>query len=147
MNFYGAKVISSAAKSMPEEVAAVDKCASLSQWLERADLKGSEVDCITAVMLKILDGKCKMPAVEKVIMEILYDCARGLKELHLGSDYHQLIKRARDSENDHLLLEEIYETRVLAETQISRPVMKKFKCRLRTEGVLPSKFSEASEDD
>lgn len=32
----------------------------------------------------------------------------------------------------------VYETRVLAETMISRPVMKGFKARLRRDGVLPA---------
>ena len=38
--------------------------------------------------------------------------------------------------------EHIYETRVLAETAISRPVMKRFKARLREEGLLPHKRKE-----
>ena len=51
---------------------------------------------------------------------------------------HQLIKRADENLTPELV-EEIYEHRVLAETMISRPVMKAFKARLRREGLLPQK--------
>lgn len=97
-------------------------------------------------MLKILDGKCKMPPVEKIIMEALYDCSKGLRGMYLGQSYHRLIARARAVGTEQLL-EQVYETRVLAETQISRPVMKKFKARLRAEGVLPVKTAGAKDDD
>ena len=34
--------------------------ANLEQWLDRHALSSAEIDCATAVMLKILDNKCKM---------------------------------------------------------------------------------------
>lgn len=97
-----------------------------------------EIDCATAVMLKILDGKCKMNGSEKVVMEALYDALKGHSGQVLGPDLHTLIARAR-SGLDEVLREDVYEQRLYAETQISRPVMKGFKARLRTIGVLPAK--------
>jgi hypothetical protein len=139
MNTCGAKVIKAAAViSEPSTIVADTQ--ELSRWLAQANLSCAEVDCITAVMLKILDGKCKMPPAEKIIMQALYDCASGLTGLYLGQSYHQLISRAKAIGTDQLL-SQVYETRVLAETQISRPVMKKFKTRLRAEGILPTKAS------
>ncbi len=107
----------------------------IANWLRTASLCSAEVDCITAVMLKILDGKCKMPADEKQRMTALYAQAKSLQGKYLGAFYHQLIAQAHTSLTEALVTR-IYEARVLAETQISRPVMKRFKARLRREGIL-----------
>lgn len=92
------------------------------------------VDCSTAVMLKILDGKCKMKPSSKVVMELLYDVVKHRDGKLLGDDCHILINTARY----HLtpeLKERIYEQRLLAETTISRPVMKGFKAMIKQEGL------------
>jgi len=106
-------------------------------WAATATLLPAEVDCVTAVMLKILDGKCKMAAEEKGIMEGLYDACTEREGLLLGDDYHDLVRAARADGGDTMRAR-VYEQRVLAETMISRPVMKGFKARLRREGVLPA---------
>ena len=124
--------------------------ARLAAWLTTATLSPPECDCITAVMLKILDGKCKMPTHEKIIMEALYRATKHLPGLHLQGEFHQFISDFLDADRtgiDEASILAIYERRVLAETRISRPVMKKFKARLRAEGVLPKKDQTASEDD
>lgn len=117
-------------------------------WLAEHVLAPPEVDCATAVMLKVLDGKCKMPDVEKVIMTRLYLAVRQQKGIHLGQPIHRRIARALSWQAQHGRLDEeirsqIYETRVLAETAISRPVMKRFKARLREQGLLPVRSSAA----
>ena len=127
-----------------------DEQARLTAWLNSATFSPPECDCITAVMLKILDGKCKMPAHEKVTMEALYRVTKQLPGHHLQEPYHQFIAPFLDIDRsgiDEEKIMAIYEQRVLAETQISRPVMKKFKGRLRQEGVLPKKDQAANEDD
>ncbi len=109
---------------------------NLQAWLARHALAPAEVDCVIAVMLKILDGKCRMDATEKPIMVALY---RGLQQRNgacLGADMHTLIAEAGDTPDERMRLR-IYEQRVLAETRISRPVMKAFKARLRQTGLLP----------
>jgi hypothetical protein len=106
-------------------------------WAATATLLPVEVDCVTAVMLKILDGKCKMAADEKGIMERLYDACTGRDGLLLGNDYHDLVQAARADRGEPMRAR-VYEQGVLAETMISRPVMKGFKARLRREGVLPA---------
>lgn len=115
---------------------------ALELWVERwaagREFDRNEIDCSTAVMLKILDGKCKMPTHEKHIMARLYRAVKGRPYQHLGAEYHRLIRDASQHRNTEMV-ETIYELRVLAETQISRPVMKRFKSRLRQEGLLPSK--------
>lgn len=114
----------------------------ITQWTNNNILTPAEIDCATAVMLKILDGKCKMPSNEKIIMQSFYIAVKNQEGLYLDHSYHEFIEpflelRKEEISEEHIL--EIYEKRVLAETQISRPVMKKFKSRLRQEGILPEK--------
>lgn len=106
----------------------------LEQWLQENPLSAIEVDCSTTVMLKILDGKCKMSATDKVVMATLYDAVKHLPGDIFDSDMHAFIDHARNNLNETLKLD-IYEKRVLAETMLSRPVMKAFKARIRTQGL------------
>lgn len=108
------------------------------QWLQTHPLSLKEVDCVIALMLKILDGKCKMNEEDKRLTRELYAHCSELEGEHLKSDLHALIAEALDHPSSELL-ELVYEKRVLAETMISRPVMKGFKARLRAEGLLPKK--------
>jgi len=103
------------------------------------------VDCATAVMLKILDGKCKMATGEKLVMALLYDQVKGLPGQHLGADVHALIAVARVYA-DEAMKSRIYEMRVLAETTISRPVMKGFKAMIRQDGLLDGIGDEESDN-
>ncbi|SFC19006.1 hypothetical protein [Tropicimonas isoalkanivorans] len=106
-------------------------------------LSPAEVDCAIAVMLKILDGKCKMPPHEARIMTAVYDVVRHRPALALGADCHRMIATAR-AENAQRYRADVYEARVLAETRISRPVMKAFKATLRMHGVLPGRNHQTS---
>ncbi|GAB2190305.1 hypothetical protein MAH1_19130 [Sessilibacter sp. MAH1] len=126
------------AKSMIEKFVAE----RITQWTNNNILTPAEIDCATAVMLKILDGKCKMPSNEKIIMQSFYIAVKNQEGLYLDHSYHEFIEpflELRKEEISEEQILEIYEKRVLAETQISRPVMKKFKSRLRQEGILPEK--------
>jgi len=120
----------------------------VANWLQVNAFNPLEMDCVTAVMLKILDGKCKMPANEKFIMEQLYRQSFQRPGHHLNDNYHNFIAPFLDIDRSNIAeaaIMEIYEQRVLAETQISRPVMKAFKGRLRKEGLLPRRNTD-SED-
>ncbi|MEG3616993.1 hypothetical protein V5T82_00865 [Magnetovibrio sp. PR-2] len=100
------------------------------------DFAPVEIDCITSVMLKILDGKCKMGAAEKDVMSALYHAVLGQSGEVLDPALHDVIAKAQEDLDEDMRLA-IYEKRVLAETMISRPIMKAFKARLRDEGILP----------
>jgi len=104
-------------------------------WLARHKLSPQQMDCVTAVMLKILDGKCKMNADEKVIMAELYQQTKHQDGLLLGGECHHIISVALAG-IDESMKNDIYEMRVLAETRISRPVMKKFKAMIREQGLV-----------
>lgn len=107
---------------------------SIENWIREHPFEAIEVDCAAAVMLKILDGKCKMDADEKVVMTQLYDGVSHRAGELLGDEVHRLIAEAR-SRSDDTLRERIYELRVLAETRIARPRMKCFKAMIRHNGL------------
>ena len=126
--------------------------ASLDQWVgnwvQSQSLSAADVDCATTVMLKILDGKCKMKVLEKKVMAALYDQVKQQVGEQIGQDMHELIAEVRGvlSEADK---ERVYEKRVLAETMISRPVMKGFKARIRQNGLflLPEALLQQLEEE
>jgi hypothetical protein len=104
------------------------------KWAQAHPLTPIHVDCATTVMLKILDGKCKMKADSKVVMELLYDVVKSCQGVLLGNDIHALIETSRGKLTDELK-NHIYEKRLLAETMISRPVMKEFKAMIKQQGL------------
>ena len=105
-------------------------------WLKNHPLSPVQIDCTVAVMLKILDGKCKMPAAEKRVMALLYDQIKTQPGQLLDNEIHTLIAAGRDQRESQDLTMLIYEKRLLAETVISRPVMKQFKAFIREQGLL-----------
>ena len=106
----------------------------LTDWLYTHPITPTDIDCATTVMLKILDGKCKMLEEEKVVMTLLYDQVKTLSGKLFGSEYHALIAQARLQADEELKMY-IYEKRLLAETMLSRPVMKQFKAMIRDHGL------------
>lgn len=116
--------------------------AHVDDWLRGRVLTASDIDCVTTVMLKILDGKCKMGEVDKVVMALLYDAVKHRPGERFGDEYHHLIAAARAAGSEEMR-NLVYEKRVLAETMLSRPVMKTFKAMLREQGL----FAGLSEED
>lgn len=92
----------------------------ISRWVETTPLTPIEVDCATAVMLKILDGKCKMDEQEKRAMTLLYEKLKDRAGAVLDARLHDLIAETQNGLDD-ALRERIYEKRVLAETMIRVP--------------------------
>ena len=90
-------------------------------WVAPHTLTPSDIDCATAIMLKILDGKCKMSETDKLVMAALYDAVKHRPGQRFGDELHALIAQARAPGGD-ALRDLIYEKRVLAETTLSRPV-------------------------
>ncbi|MBW8328194.1 MAG: hypothetical protein K0M48_03260 [Thiobacillus sp.] len=101
------------------------------QWAHATPLEPAHLDCVTAIMLKILDGKCKMGEAEKTALTAVYDVIRERPGQGLGDEVHALIAQARQG-TDGALAEAIHMWRLHAETQIPKPVMKGFKQLLRT---------------
>jgi hypothetical protein len=116
----------------------------LDRWVQTHTLSPIQVDCVTAVMLKILDGKCKMRGSEKLVMAALYERVKHLPGQHLGSETHVLITMAHGTPG-RSWVDEVYERRVLAETMISRPIMKTFKAMIRERGLFPAALAPEGE--
>ncbi len=108
----------------------------IAAWLQTHPLSPTQIDCAVTVMLKIQDGKCKMRPAEKTVMTLLYDQIKTLPGQLLAAEIHPLIAAARERCDDDALKMRIYEKRLLAETAISRPVMKQFKAFIREQGLL-----------
>lgn len=108
--------------------------AEVEAWVSQYPLRPPHIDCAVAVMLKILDGKCKMNGEEKVVMRHLYHAVKRCAGERLDAGLHSVIAAAEASIDD-TFREQIYEMRVLAETTISRPVMKGFKRMIREQGL------------
>jgi hypothetical protein len=106
----------------------------IAQWVKQHPLAPIHVDCATTVMLKILDGKCKMNSEEKIVMTALYQQVKEYPSQLFGADYHQLIADSANQLDDAMKMQ-IYEQRLLAETMLSRPVMKEFKAMIREQGL------------
>jgi hypothetical protein len=104
------------------------------QWVQTHPLSPVHVDCATTVMLKILDGKCKMNAEEKTVMALLYEQVKDCPTQLLGGEIHTLVAESQKHLDDAGKMV-IYEYRLLAETMISRSVMKEFKAMIREQGL------------
>lgn len=109
----------------------------LARWAAQHLADPEQIDCTTTVMLKILDGKCKMNANDKTVIAILYDAVKERPGRLFGAEYHALIAQARLAMDEAMAMF-IYEKRLFAETMLSRPVMKRYKAWLREQGILQS---------
>jgi hypothetical protein len=100
------------------------------EWAAEQNFSSVEVDCTTTVVLKILDNKCKMLPGEKAAIMEIYDVVRTVPGALFDAAAHQSIDQARQ-QADASVLERIHQLRVYAEQKIPKPVMKKYKARLR----------------
>lgn len=100
------------------------------EWAMSHSFDEIEVDCTITVVLKILDGKCKMSAGEKAAIMEIYDVVRHFPGKLFNDDTHMCIDHARSS-LDELNRVEIHRLRVYAESEIPKPIMKKYKAMLR----------------
>lgn len=105
------------------------------RWAEQHLTDPVHIDCTTTVMLKILDGKCKMNEDDKAVITILYDAVKERPGRLFGAEYHALIEQARQAMDEAMTMF-IYEKRLLAETMLGRPVMKTYKAWLRQQDIL-----------
>jgi hypothetical protein len=100
------------------------------EWALETDFGTVEVDCTTTVVLKILDGKCKMLPGEKAAVMEIYDVVKQLPAELFDHQVHDTITQARTAP-DEQILQAIHQWRVRAEELIPKPVMKTYKAKLR----------------
>lgn len=99
-------------------------------WAIQTGFTTEQVDCTTTVVLKILDGKCKMLPGEKQAVMAIYDAIRHLGAPLFDHTVHDTIRAARENP-DSGTLAAIHHLRVHAEATIPKPVMKHYKAFLR----------------
>ncbi|EIJ43498.1 hypothetical protein BegalDRAFT_2657 [Beggiatoa alba B18LD] len=114
-------------------------------WAQTTPFSPIDIDCVTAVMLKILDSKCKMGQAEQIALAAIYDVVKDQQGELLDSSLHPLIASARQ-QHDEALLTIIHAQRVHAESVIPKPTMKAFKQRLRN-ALMPNKADSEIDDD
>jgi hypothetical protein len=98
----------------------------IQDWLERHRLTAQQNDCVTAIVLKVLDEKCKMPAEKQAAIIAIYAQTRKGPGALFHPELHRLIEQVIRSRDKHSL-QEIHVFRQLAEASIPKPVMKTFK--------------------
>lgn len=99
-------------------------------WAQESEFEPAHLDCVTAIMLKILDAKCKMGEADKRALAAVYDEIKDRPGQALDGSVHELIAAARRN-MDAELAARIHDWRVRAEAAIPKPVMKGFKELLR----------------
>lgn len=99
-------------------------------WAASQIFSAIEIDCTTTVVLKILDGKCKMLPGEKAAIMEIYDVVNAGEGKLFGPHHLQVIRMARNTPAEEIM-QLIHELRVYAESNIPKPVMKQYKARLR----------------
>ncbi|MES9867807.1 MAG: hypothetical protein ABW157_20975 [Candidatus Thiodiazotropha sp. LLP2] len=99
-------------------------------WAETAPLDPLQIDCVTAVMLKILDNKCKMGAEEQMAMIAIYTVIKERRGLFFEPSIHQEIDSALQADSQ-ISIDQIHDLRLYAEKTIPKPIMKHFKSYLR----------------
>ena len=93
-------------------------------WARDTVFDAAQLDCIIAIMLKILDGKCKMEEADKSALTAVYDALRVQLRHEFGQGFgqsfgdatHDLIENARQNRGENrTLVHEISAARVHAE--------------------------------
>jgi hypothetical protein len=95
-------------------------------WAEAISLDPLQVDCVTTIMLSILDNQCELGLEEQISLMAIYGVMKHRDGVVLEKAVHQVIERAQDS-NDQLITDEIHALRLYAERVIPRQVMYYFK--------------------
>jgi hypothetical protein len=98
----------------------------ITAWAMQKNFDAQHIDCMTAVMLKILDNKCQMNA---EIQQLFIDIYRVIEknesnifDLEIHNFINQVFKHP-----DPLSLRHIHELRLYAESTIEKSIMKEFK--------------------
>lgn len=99
-------------------------------WAQSMQFDATHVDCTTAVVLKILDNKCKMLPGEKAAVMCIYDVVKLQPGDLFDDEAHATITLARNQTTEDSKTK-IHELRVYAEANIPKPVMKAYKAILR----------------
>ncbi|MEW8090616.1 MAG: hypothetical protein AB2784_13415, partial [Candidatus Thiodiazotropha endolucinida] len=91
-------------------------------WAEAISLDPLQVDCVTTIMLTILDNQCEMGLEEQIALMAIYGVMKHRDGIVLEKAVHQAIERAQ-LYNDQRITDEIHDLRLYAERAIPRQIM------------------------
>lgn len=100
-------------------------------WARDSVFEPSQMDCITTIMLKILDGKCKMDDADKIALSAVYRVIKTRSGQGMEERVHELIA-AHGKNPTQASSASIHAWRMQAEERIPKLVMKSFKHFLHT---------------
>jgi hypothetical protein len=109
---------------------AIDTPHPAALWAQTAPLDPLQIDCVTVVLLKILDNKCKMLPEEQMAMMAIYSVVKERKGQLLDSTIHTRIDEALQIGGSRSI-DLIHELRLTAEATIPKQVVKHFKSYMR----------------
>ncbi|MEW8159106.1 MAG: hypothetical protein AB2755_08240 [Candidatus Thiodiazotropha endolucinida] len=95
-------------------------------WAEAISLDPLQVDCVTTIMLTILDNQCEMGLEEQIALMAIYGVMKHRDGIVLEKAVHQAIERAQ-LYNDQRITDEIHELGLYVERAIPRQIMRYFK--------------------
>jgi hypothetical protein len=95
-------------------------------WAEAVSLDPLQVDCVTTIMLSILDNQCEMGLEEQISLMAIYGVIKHRDGLVLEKGVHQAIERAQES-HDQQITDEIHKLRLYAERAVPQQIMRYFK--------------------
>lgn len=99
-------------------------------WAQSMQFDATQVDCTIAIVLKILDNKCKMLPGEKAAVMCIYDVVKSDPGKLFDDRVHATINLARIQNNEENSAK-IHALRIYAEANIPKPIMKAYKAILR----------------
>jgi hypothetical protein len=99
-------------------------------WAENTPLDALQIDCLTALILKILDKKCQLNLEEQFAIMVIYHTVRPRNGLLFDESVHQIIEQAKHL-NSPQINGQIHELRLDAENRLPTPVVDYFELYLR----------------
>jgi hypothetical protein len=98
----------------------------IAAWAVQQKFDAQHLDCMTAVMLKILDNKCQMNSEVQQLFIAIYRVIEKNESNIFDLEIHNFINQVFKYP-DPLSLRHIHELRLYAESSIEKSVMKEFK--------------------
>ena len=100
-------------------------------WALGAGFEPIQLDCVTAIMLRILAGRCLMGEAQMNAMAAVYDVVKMRSGQGLGDEVHAIIAAARQGDESSLSVS-INDWHARAEAVISKAVMTDFEQLLQS---------------
>ncbi|MET0071518.1 MAG: hypothetical protein ABW096_15895 [Candidatus Thiodiazotropha sp.] len=109
-----------------DAIASFDAPHPAAAWADTITLDPLQVDCVTTLMLSILDNQCEMGLEEQIAVMAVYSVVKHRNGIALEEDVHQAIERAQLL-CDQRTTDEIHQHRLQAERMIPKQIMCHFK--------------------